>query len=117
MGRPSRYSLALIETTSIPLLLLTLVMMVTGYTLAHPETIPTLLPPIDYSTAQQLHTDPIIRTCYTILATLHSTAGTIMLIEKHVKRKKAKILAETLTVATLAYIASTLLLAEILAHH
>lgn len=115
MDRRLRYSIILVEVTALPLLFLSLLMVVTGYTLIYPETMPALtFGAINYGTAHRLHTDPVIRTCFTVLAVLHSIGGMFILIEKHAGRPIIKKLIETLILIILVYMGSIVLVIEIL---
>lgn len=115
MDKKLGYSMLLVEATAIPLLFLALLMIVTGYTLVYPEAMSALLfGAINYSIAYRLHTDPVIRTCFTVLAILHSIGGMFILVEKYVRRTVVKKLIEMLVLVILVYIGSIVLAIEIL---
>ncbi|WFO76002.1 hypothetical protein J4526_03910 [Desulfurococcaceae archaeon MEX13E-LK6-19] len=106
----------LIETTSLPLLVLAILMIISGYALVYPHVISGLtFGAMNYSTAHRIHTDPLIRSSFAILALLHSLAGTFLLIEKHVKNKTLKSTLEFIAMTMLLYLLLIIIMAELFA--
>ncbi len=115
MKSVSRIMFLLLETTSLPLLVLALLMIISGYALVYPHVISSLtFGAMNYSTAHRIHTDPLIRSSFAILALLHSLAGTFLLIERYVKHKLLKTITELVVIAILSYLLLVIILIELL---
>ncbi|MEM1750605.1 MAG: hypothetical protein QXV30_00760 [Desulfurococcaceae archaeon] len=105
-----KYMLLVLEATSLPLLITTLLLIVTGYAIMYPHAYSALtLNALNYANAQRIHTDPVIRLSFTALALIHGLSGTIILIEKYVKHRLVKeIIKSIVLVAVLALLAIVL---------
>lgn len=76
-----RYSLLIVEMTSIPLLLLTLIYIITGYQM--------LTPLIVFARPRALHVDRLLRVLFVYLSLAHSYAGLIIMTTRKIRSKKA----------------------------
>lgn len=98
-----RYSLIVVEITSLPLFLLTLIYIITGYQM--------LTPLVVFSKPRILHLDKLLRILYVYLFLMHSYAGLIILTARRVKNKK---ISNSIMVALTAIVASFLVLFTLL---
>ncbi|MCS7128426.1 MAG: hypothetical protein N3E36_05315 [Sulfolobales archaeon] len=102
MARYLRYVLLVLEATSLPLLLTTLLLIITGYAIMYPHAYSALtLGALNYANAQRIHTDPVIRLSFTTLALIHGLTGTIILIEKYMKHRLIKELIKSVVIIAL----------------
>lgn len=115
MSGSMKLMVLLVETTSLPLLVLTLVMILSGYGMLYPMLIESLtLGLIGYGEAARIHTNPLIRAGFTLLALIHGLAGSILLVERYVKNPFVKRVIEYGIAFILLYIATTIIIAEII---
>lgn len=82
-----RVLLVLVETTSIPLLVLCLVYLLTGYQMQTSSL-------RFFPRAREIHTDPTLRVLLVIMAFIHGYSGLILLCERRIRNKILKLAVE-----------------------
>jgi len=100
-----KVALTLVEATSIPLLILSLIYLITGYQLLSPEI--HIIP-----RPRLIHTDIVLRLITIVVGITHSWAGLTLLCERRVKNKLLKKLLELIIAILVAYIAAFVTLVE-----
>ncbi|MEM0100476.1 MAG: hypothetical protein QXS24_01865 [Desulfurococcaceae archaeon] len=101
-----RYSLIIVEITSFPLFLLTLIYIITGYQM--------LTPLVIFSRPRILHLDRLLRILFVYLFLLHSYAGLIILTARRVRNRKISDLVMTAITAITALFLALFTLLELL---
>jgi len=91
--------LALTEVTSIPLLVLGLIYLLTGYQMLSSSL--RLIP-----RARLVHTDPVLRALLAAMALVHGYSGLIVLCERRIKSGSLKKLIEFLVTGLLVFFAA-----------
>ncbi len=108
MGSRNKWSLlalALLEATSLPLLVLSLTLILSGYTLVEPHTVSKLTGGlISLTVAYKLHLDPVIRFSYTLLLSIHVIAGFTILLNRRVRSKTLNKIFKTIVIVISVYI-------------
>ncbi len=106
--------LILVETTSIPLLFLSIVMILTGYCIVNPRIVSLLtLGLLSLNKAYIIHTDPIIRNSFSILLFIHSLSGSILMINRYIRNVKMKSVTRFLVIILFTYLILLVCLAEL----
>jgi hypothetical protein len=95
MAKPLRLALIIVEVSSIPLLLLTVLYVLSGYQLLYPYI--RLIP-----ASRAIHVDLLLRILFIILTYLHSLAGLVILLERRVKLKILKLVLEYIVIIGLS---------------
>lgn len=99
-----RLALMLIELSSLPLLVLVILYVYSGYQMLYPEVY--LLP-----YARTIHTDPILRVLFIVLTYIHAVSGFIIMISRRIKKKEiSKILKYIIIVVLTLLIAIPIML-------
>lgn len=102
-------ALVLVEFSSLPLLVLSLIYLVTGYIMVSPE-IERVFCRLGLCSreALYLHTDRYIRTLLVLFSYIHGLSGLVLLIERHVRpgplRQALYILVTVLSLTVLALV-------------
>lgn len=104
--RVLKISLYLVEATSIPLMVLLTIYLLTGYEMMVPKY--RFIPG-----ASVIHTDRVLRIAFATLAILHCYAGLTVMLERRVKSRYAKIMAEVLITLLIITFAMLIALYEI----
>lgn len=102
-----RVFLLIVEITSLPLLLLCLVYLLTGYQMLIPSL--RLIP-----RPRLVHTDRVLRVLLVTLALAHSYSGLILLCERRIRNSTLRKLVELSITLLLAYFAILLGILEIM---
>ncbi len=106
--------LYLVEASSIPLLLLSIVMVLSGYGMLKPWIIEDLtLGILSYSISARIHTDKIIRSSFSILLIIHSITGSYILIDRRIRFKKINYILKALSLIVLLYVLAIIIMCEI----
>jgi succinate dehydrogenase hydrophobic anchor subunit len=95
MSRSLRLALAIVEVTSIPLLILIILYVLSGYQMLYPYI--RLIP-----ASRAIHTDPLLRVIFVVLVYLHSLAGLIIIIERRLRLKMLKTVLEYIAILGLS---------------
>ncbi|MFZ8782696.1 MAG: hypothetical protein ACO2OR_01750 [Desulfurococcaceae archaeon] len=100
MARPRllRVLLTLVETTSLPLLVVCLLYLLTGYQMLIPGL--KLIP-----RARELHTDRVLRSLLLILGLVHGYSGLIILSERRIRNNTIRTIVEAVATALLVGLA------------
>ncbi|MEM0371159.1 MAG: hypothetical protein QXG46_02090 [Ignisphaera sp.] len=107
MVKSLRLALAIVETTSIPLIILTALYILSGYQLLYPQVY--FMP-----SARIIHTDFYLRLVFLMLVYLHSLAGIIIICERRLSNKLLKYILEYIAVALLSILVAIPLALEII---
>jgi len=92
----------LVEATSIPLLVTSILLIISGYVLAYPYRAHTLsLGLMDYRGGVILHTLPLIRIVFVFTLYLHGVGGVGLLATRYVKNRVVREVIEISTAALL----------------
>ncbi len=103
----------LVEITSIPLLILSLLYILTGYgMISGTMQRILLLIGLSYSDIINLHTDPHIRQLLVIIGSIHGLSGTILFISKYIRRVFIQDLLILLTLTIFMIVISLVVLSE-----
>ncbi len=104
MAKSLRIALIIVEITSLPLLLLLLLYILSGYQML-------LRSPVFFPRAETIHKDPLLRILLILLVYLHSSAGLILLINRRIRNKIVKnILEYTVILLTSLFLAFCIIL-------
>ena len=115
MGRWIKYVLYTVEATSAPLLVASILAVVTGYGMVNPRVVRELTGGLlGYGAAARVHTSPLLRLSFSLLTILHSASGALVLIERRVKARLAKMALRIVVAAVLAWLSAVVALAELL---
>ncbi|MEM1542055.1 MAG: hypothetical protein QW101_04785 [Ignisphaera sp.] len=106
MVKSLRLALAIVETTSIPLIILTALYILSGYQLLYPQVY--FMP-----SARIIHIDLYLRLVFLILVYLHSLAGIIIICERRLSNKLFKNILEYTAIALLSILIAIPLALEI----
>ena len=107
MARSLRLALAIVEATSIPLILLLSLYILSGYQM--------LLPGIYIMpAARTIHTDRVLRAVFLALVYLHSLTGFIIMCERRIRGKLLRIAAEYTAIAALSILIAVSLIIELM---
>lgn len=105
-----KYLLLMVESTALPLSILVILMILTGYAMIEPTKIQhATLNMINYPVAVKLHTDFTIRILFVSLAILHGYAGTLLLGMKIIKKRHMRKILNT--IITIIYLYFVILIA------
>ncbi len=104
----------LIEITSIPLLIISLLYLTTGYGMISGifGRIFQLIG-LSYSDILSLHTDPYIRILLVILGSVHGVSGTVVFISKYVRNNIIKEILVAMVLFILVFLIGLIILSEI----
>lgn len=94
MARSLRIALAIVEATSIPLLILTALYILSGYQMLYPQIY--FMP-----SARTVHVDLLLRILFLALVYLHSLAGIIIVCERRLRKKILKNVLEYIVMVLL----------------
>ncbi|MEM0027849.1 MAG: hypothetical protein QXD38_08000 [Ignisphaera sp.] len=95
MSKSLRIALAIVEVTSIPLLVLTAIYILSGYQMLYPQI--RLIP-----AARTLHTDKFLRILFVVLVYLHGLTGTIILCERRIRNALIRNIIEYIAIIGLS---------------
>lgn len=95
LSRSLRIALAIVEASSLPLLVLTVLYTLTGYQMLYPSV-------YFFPSSRAIHLDPLLRVIFVVLVYLHSLAGLIIVIERRVRRRLIKETLEYIAIAGLS---------------
>ncbi len=91
MAGSLRIALVIVEATSIPLLLLLVLYILSGYQMM-------LRRPIFFPKAELIHTDPLLRILLISLSYLHSLAGLLIVINRRIKYRFVRNILEYIAI-------------------
>jgi len=100
-------ALVMAEATATPLLLLIALYILTGYQTLYPDKLRLFPNPT------AIHTDKVLRIATTILATLHSSAGIVLLCERRIRNRLTREVIETIVPLLFLAICAALLITDI----
>lgn len=95
MARTLRLALAIVEATSIPLIVLLSLYILSGYQMLNPGLY--IMP-----AARTVHTDRILRVVFLALVYLHSLTGLIIMCERRIRRRLLRSAVEYIAIAALS---------------
>jgi len=101
----ARVALAIVEASSIPLLVLSLIYLVTGYQLLDPRI--QILP-----RPRLIHTDRLLRIIAAAVGVAHGWAGLVLLSERRIRNKLLRTLVEALATGLTAWVVSFVVVVE-----
>ncbi|MCD6488734.1 MAG: hypothetical protein J7K21_05875 [Desulfurococcales archaeon] len=97
--------LLVVEGTAPPLLLLTILMMLSGYGIVGSRTLSALTGGLfGYRTSLFIHTDSLIRYSFSILALIHSYSGFSLMILRRVRHSMLRNIIEYIVFILIVYI-------------
>lgn len=101
-----RVLLTLVETTSLPLLVICLIYLLTGYQM--------LIPSLKlFPRAYQLHTDRVLRSLLLIFGLIHGYSGLIILCERRIRNNTTRVIVESVVSVLLVGLAVFFALLEL----
>lgn len=95
MSKFLRVALAIVEASSLPILVLTIIYILTGYQMLYPNI-------YFFPSSRGIHVDLLLRIIFVVLVYLHSLAGLIIVIERRIKLKAIKEALEYLVIVGLS---------------
>ncbi|MEM1645648.1 MAG: hypothetical protein QXL96_07250 [Ignisphaera sp.] len=95
MSKSLRIALAIVEASSLPLLILIVLYTLTGYQMLYPSA-------YFFPASRALHVDPLLRVIFVVLVYLHSLAGLIIVVERRVRYRLIKKALEYIVIAGLS---------------
>ncbi len=98
--------LLLVEATSLPLLVLSLVYLLTGYQMLTPRV-------RFFPKPRLIHTDPVLRILLATLGLIHGYSGLILLFERRIRNNALRIMIEAIVTGLLLGIAGLIILLEL----
>lgn len=102
-----RIALLLVEATSIPLLVLGLVYLLTGYQM--------LVPSVKlFPRPQQIHTDLVLRIIFATMGLIHGYSGLILLLERRIRNNTLRLIIEGIVTGLFIAIAVLILVLELI---
>jgi len=107
MARSLRVALIIVEITSLPLLVLMLLYILSGYQMM-------LRSPIFFPRAEIIHTDPLLRILLILLTYLHSLAGLILLINRRVRNNTIRNILEYIVILSTSLLLAFCITLELL---
>jgi succinate dehydrogenase hydrophobic anchor subunit len=102
-----RILLTLVETTSLPLLVLCMIYLLTGYQILLPGL--KLIP-----MARVIHTDLVLRVSFIVLTLIHSYSGLIILCERRIKNNTLRTLIESTITGLIVIFTALFIIIEIM---
>lgn len=108
MSKFLRLALTIVETSSLPLLVLTILYILSGYQMLYYSQIHFM------PYARIIHTDIFLRILFIIFTYLHSVSGLVIMCERRIKNKLIKIIVEYITITILSIIIALPLTLDIL---
>lgn len=106
MSKLLRFALAIVEASSIPLLILIILYTLSGYQMLYPQV--RLLP-----VARAIHVDLLLRMLFIILVYLHSLSGFVIIIERRIRLRTVKTFLEYIVLGGLSLILALCLTLDI----
>ena len=100
-----KLSLTLVESTSIPLIVLMLLYLLTGYEML-------VLSRILIPNARAIHTDRVLRLILVALVLIHGYFGTLILCERRIRNNLARPIIEFLITVALIFLVALIVLYE-----